>query len=91
MTLGLSDNERRELVANQADDANAITFGKAKEGVMEAYNFLANASITTIHSINKTDGKLVATTKTLAQSIFSVETGTSKVIDGDNKEEDLYD
>jgi hypothetical protein len=57
---------------------------------MKAYNFLSNASITTIHSKNKMDGKLVATTKTLAQSIFSIETGTSKVTVGDNKEENSY-
>jgi hypothetical protein len=36
------------------------------------------------------EGKLVETTKTLAQSIVSVETGTSKVTDGDDKEDDLY-
>ncbi len=58
---------------------------------MEAYNFLLNTSITTIHSKNKMDGKLVATTKTLAQSIFSIKTGTSKVTDGDDKEDNLYD
>ncbi len=57
---------------------------------MEACKFLSNASSTTIHSKNKTDGKLVATTKTLAQSIFGVKTGTSKVTDGDNKEDNLY-
>jgi hypothetical protein len=90
MTLGLPDKERREQVTNQAYNVNAIMFGEAKEGAMEAYKFLANASITTIHSTNKTYGKLVTPTKTLAQSIFSVETGTSKVTDGDNKEDDSY-
>ncbi len=90
ITLGLSDKERSEQVANQAYDTNAITFGKAKETAMEDYNFLAKASITTIHSTNKMDGKLVATAKTLAQSIFSIETGTSKVTDRDNKENDSY-
>jgi hypothetical protein len=57
---------------------------------MEACSFLANTSITTIHSTNKMDGKLVATTKTLAQSIFSIETGTSKVTGGDDKKDDSY-
>jgi hypothetical protein len=90
MTLGLSDKERREQVTNQVYNTNAIMFGEAKEGAMEAYNFSVNASITTIHATKNTDGKLVATAKTLAQSIFSVETGTSKVTDRDNKEDEPY-
>ncbi len=39
MTFGLSDKERRELVANNTYDASAISSGEAKEGAMEAYNF----------------------------------------------------
>jgi hypothetical protein len=61
MTLGLLDKERRELVANNAYNASAISFGEAKEGVMEAYNFSSSVSITRIHSKNRTD-KSVATT-----------------------------
>ncbi len=90
MTLGLSDKKCRELVANRAYNASAITFGEAKEGAMEAYNFLSSASITTIHSRNKMDN-VVATTKTLAQSILSIKMGTSKVTDGDNNEDDSSD
>ncbi len=86
-----SDKERREQVANQAYNANPITFSKAKEGAMEAYNFLANASITTIYSTNKMDWKLVATAKTFVQSTFSFETGTSKVTDREDEEDNLYD
>jgi hypothetical protein len=49
---------------------------------MEVYNFSLSASITTIHSKNRTD-KSIASAKTLAQSLFSVETATSKVTDGE--------
>ncbi len=87
MTLGLSDKERRELVANNAYNASAISFGEAKEGAMEAYNFYSSASITMVHPKNRME-KSVATTKTLAQSLFSIETGTSKVTDGDDKDKD---
>jgi hypothetical protein len=87
MTLGLLDRERRELVTNNAYDANAISFGEAKEGVMEVYNFSSSVLIIMIHSKNRMK-KSVATTKTLAQSLFSIETGTSKVMDGDDKDKD---
>jgi hypothetical protein len=81
ISLRLTDRKRRELVASKAYDASAILFGEAKEGAMEAYNFSSSASITTIHSTNRMD-KSVATTKTLAQSLFSIKTGTSMVTDG---------
>jgi hypothetical protein len=41
LTLGLSDKERRMLVAGKAHKASTITFGEAKEGAMEAHNFLS--------------------------------------------------
>ncbi len=85
--LGLSNKERRELVANNVYDASTISFREAKEGAMEAYNFSSSALITTIHSKNRMD-KSVATTKTLAQSLFSIKMGTSKVTDGDNEDKD---
>jgi hypothetical protein len=84
MSLGLTDREHRELVASKAYDARAILFGEAKEGAMEAYHFSSSASITTIHSTKRAD-KSVATTKTLAQSLFSIETGTS--MGTDNKDD----
>ncbi len=49
LTLGLSDKERHAMVAGKAHKASAITYGEAKEGVMEAHNFLSTALITTIH------------------------------------------
>jgi hypothetical protein len=74
------------MATSKAYDASAILFGEAKEGAIEAYNFLSSALITTIHSKNRTD-KSISSAKTLAQSLFSVETATSKVTDGeDNKD-----
>ncbi len=87
VTLGRSDRDRRELVANNAYNASAISFREAKEGAMEAYNFSSSVSITMIHSKNRTD-KSVGTTITLAQSLFSIKTGTSKVTDSDDKNKD---
>jgi hypothetical protein len=43
----------RMLVAGKAHKASAITFGEAKEGAMEAHNFLSQVLITTIHTQNK--------------------------------------
>jgi hypothetical protein len=39
LTLGLSDKERWTMVAGRVHDVSAITFGEAKGGFMEAYNF----------------------------------------------------
>ena len=71
LTLGLSDKERRAMVAGKAHKASAITYGEAKEGAMEAHNFLSTASITTIHSKNKKkkDVQSVASDKTLAKLV----------------------
>jgi hypothetical protein len=95
LTLGLSDKEQRTLVAGKAHEATAITFGKAKEGAVEAHNFSSQASITTIHTHNrkKRDAVLVATSRTLTKSVFSIGTSnrTSKVTEDDlegSKEED---
>jgi hypothetical protein len=81
MSLGLTDREYRELVAAKAYNASANLFGEAKKGAMEANNFSSSTSITMIHSTNQTD-KSVTTTKTLAQSLFSIKMGTSMVTDG---------
>ncbi len=53
LTLGLSDKEKRMMVIGKTHDAPTITFGKAKEGSMEAYNFSLVQSVTSIHSINE--------------------------------------
>jgi hypothetical protein len=64
LTLGLSDKERRTLVAGKAYKASTITFREAKEGYMEAHNFLSTALITSAHTRNekKRDASSVATT-----------------------------
>jgi hypothetical protein len=81
LTLGLSDKERRSMVAGKAHEASAITYGEAREGLMEAHNFLSAALITSIHTRNKMkrDASLVATAKSLAKSVFSIGTTTLKV------------
>lgn len=79
LTLGLSDKERRSL-ATCGHDAAAITFGEAKEGAVEAHNFSAALSLTSLRS-SKGGGKgakvPIPQDFTLAQSVFSV--ATSKV------------
>jgi hypothetical protein len=96
LTLGLLDKERRTLVAGKAYEASAITFGEAKEGSMEPHNFLSTASIISTHTRNekKQDASSVATAKSLAKSVFSIETSTSKVTEDDmeeSKDEDSKD
>ncbi len=90
LTLGLSDKERHVLVAGKAHEASAITYGETKEGAIEAHNFSSNASLTTNHSSNKRkrDVKSVASSKTLAKLVYSI--NTSKVTeDGtEDKKED---
>jgi hypothetical protein len=93
LTLGLSDKERRILVAGKAHKAFAISFGEAKEGAMEVHIFLLQASITTIYTQNKKkqDAMLAALARTLAQLVFSIGKSTSKVTEDDmdkSKEED---
>jgi hypothetical protein len=50
LSLGLSDKERQSLVALRDYDAATITYGKAKEGEIEAYNFSAAPSVTSLCS-----------------------------------------
>jgi hypothetical protein len=79
LTLGLSDKERRSLVS-RGHDAAAITFGKAKEGSIEAHNFLAALPITSLCSNKGWERGALAPPSpnpTLAQSVYSI--GTSKV------------
>jgi hypothetical protein len=80
LTLGLSDKERRMMVAGKVHKASAITYGEAREGLMKAHKFLSAALITSIHTRNekKRDASLVAMAKSLAKSVFSIKTTTSK-------------
>ncbi len=94
-TLGLLERERRSAVAGRGYDASEIMFGEAKERAMEAHNFSSSMSVTTIHSKNAKDNPSVASQKTLAKSVYSVD--TSKVTsDGsdeaetDNNEDSNY-
>ncbi len=79
LTLGLLEKETRVLVAGKAHKASAVTYGEAKEGAVEAHNFSSKASVTTIHLSNKRkrDARTVASAKTLAKSVYSID--TSKV------------
>jgi hypothetical protein len=78
LTLGLSDKERWSLVALQGYDATAVIYGNAKEGSVEAHNFSAALSVTSLHSSKeKRVQESQALTLTLAQSVDSI--GTSKV------------
>jgi hypothetical protein len=81
LTLGISDKERGTLVAGRVHKASAITFGEAKEGLLEAHNFSSKALITLTLSKNKKtqDTTLVATAKSLAKLVFSIRTTTLKV------------
>jgi hypothetical protein len=87
LTLGLLDKERRVLVAGKAHKASAITYREAKEGAVEGHNFSSKASVTTIHLSNKRkrDAKSVATAKTLAKSVYSID--TSKVTEDRTEDE----
>jgi hypothetical protein len=55
---------------------------------MEAHNFLSTASITSTHTRNekKRAASSVATAESLAKSVFSIETSTSKVTEDDMEE-----
>jgi hypothetical protein len=81
LTLGLSDKERWTMVAGRVHNASAKTFGEAKEGSMEAYNFSLVQLVTSMHLVNekKKNAKTVASVKSLAKLVFSIGTATSKV------------
>jgi hypothetical protein len=93
LTLGLSDKERRTMVTGKVHKASAISYMEAREGLMEARNFLSAALITSIHTRNekKRDASLVAMAKSLQKSVFSIGTTTSKVTEDkmeESKEEE---
>ncbi len=50
LSLGLSDRERWSLVTMRGYDATAITYGDTKEGLIEAHNFSAALSVTSLRS-----------------------------------------
>jgi hypothetical protein len=87
LTLGLLDKERQVLVACKAHKASAITYEEAKKGAVEAHNYSSKASVTTIHSSNKRkrDVKSVATAKTLAKLVYSI--NISKVTEDGTEDE----
>ncbi len=74
MSLGLSDKEQCNRMAKTSYNNLAITFGDAKAGSMEAYNFSSEASITMLHKKREGKGVSVALTKTIAKSVFSIAT-----------------
>ncbi len=83
MSLGLSDKEQCNRMAKTSYNALAITFGDAKAGSMEAYNFSSEASITTLHEEREGKGVSVASAKTIAKSVFSI--ATDDMSNKDNK------
>ena len=92
MSLGLSDKEQRERMAKSGYNELAISFGEAKVGSMEAYNFSARASITTVHAEKEGKGTSVASAKTMAKSVFSIATNiTSGSEDGGSDSDEEMD
>jgi hypothetical protein len=74
MSLRLSDKEQRNRMAKTSYNNSAITFGDAKAGSMEAYNFSSEASITMLHEEREGKGVSIALAKTIAKSVFSIAT-----------------
>ena len=93
MSLGLSDKEQRERMAKSGYNESAISFGEAKVGSMEAYNFSAGASITTVHAEKEGKGTSVSSAKTMAKSVFSIATNitSGSEEDGLDSEEEMDD
>jgi hypothetical protein len=92
LTLGLSNKEKRMMAIGKIHAMSAITYGETKEGSMEAYNFSSVQSVTSTHSINKKKKatKTDALVRSLAKSVYSIDTGTSKVM-ADNREDEVDD
>ena len=85
LCLGSSDRERRSLVTMKGYDAAAIIYGDAKEGLIEAHNFSAALSVTSLHSKKeKAAEEEPGPTPTLTKLVYSI--GTTKVTkDSDNE------
>jgi hypothetical protein len=92
LILGLSDKEKRVIIIGRTHEASAISFGKAQERLMEAYNFSSEQSVTSTHTINqkKKKANTDVLVRSLAKSVFSINTGTSKVT-ADDMEYDMDD
>jgi hypothetical protein len=88
MSLGLSDKEQRERMAKTGHNESAIFFGEAMVGSMEAFNFSAGASITTVHAKREGKGTSVASAKTMAKSVFSIATNITSGSDASDKDGD---
>jgi hypothetical protein len=88
LTLGLSNKEKRMMAIGKIHAVSAITYSKAKEGSMEAYNFSSVQSVTSTHLINekKKATKTNALVRSLAKSVYSIDTGTSKVTADDTED-----
>jgi hypothetical protein len=90
LSLGLSDRERRSLVTMRGYNTAAITYGDAKEGLIEAHNFSAALSVTSLCSKKrKAAEEGLGPALTLPQSVYSI--GMSKVtkdLDNELKEEE---
>ena len=92
MSLSLYDKEQRERMAKSGYNESAISFGEAKVGSMEAYNFSAGASITTVHAEKEGKGTSVASAKTMAKSVFSIATNiTSGSEEGETDSDEEMD
>ncbi len=92
MSLGLSDKEQCERMAKSGYTESAISFGEAKVGSMEAYNFSAGASITTVHAEKEGKGTSVASAKAMAKSVFSIATNiTSGSEEGETDSDEEMD
>jgi hypothetical protein len=66
----------------------AISFGEAKAGSMEAYNFSSEASITTLHAEKEGGGVSVASAKMIAKSVFSIATNVTSDEEGETGTDD---
>jgi hypothetical protein len=82
MSLGLSEKEQCKRMSKTNYNESAITFGEAKAGSMEAYNFLSEASITTLHTEKEGGGAPGASAKTMAKSLLSIATNITSDEEG---------
>ncbi len=59
-------------MAKTGYNESAISFGEAKVGSMEAFNFSSRASITMVHAEREGKRTSVASTKAMAKAVFSI-------------------
>ena len=75
-------------MAKTGYNESLISFGEAAAGSMEAYNFSAGASITTVHAEREREGTSVASAKTIAKSVFSIATNITLGSEEDVEEQE---